>query len=75
MNSNPKLSYAIAAILSSGAGSLAYAATPADADSDGPDPGDHRHGAAPLGEHAERAGHDPGADFGNPGAIERADVR
>ncbi|HMD72538.1 MAG TPA: TonB-dependent receptor [Steroidobacteraceae bacterium] len=34
MNSYPKLSYAIAAILSSGAGSLAYAATPADTGSE-----------------------------------------
>ncbi len=34
MNSNPKLSYAIAAILSSGPGSLAYAATPADTGSE-----------------------------------------
>ena len=76
MNSNPKLSYAIAAILSgSPAGFVLRGGGRRHRYQYRTHSGNHRHGAAAHGEHAGRADHDPGPDRGNAGAIERAHLR
>ena len=77
MNSNPKLSCAITAILSTGAAGFTYA-VPATKRYRGRVrgyPGDHGHRAASHGKHAGRADHHPGADRRNADATERLDLR